>query len=253
MSKNAWLAIFLLIGITGCKATQPAATTPEMEDLETRQLVENASERLFDYEFLSAEANIMAKLSDKKQSFKADVRMQRDSVIWISAKAILGIEAARIMITPNDIQILDRINKKYIHLPFSAMESEYNITVSFSELQKLLVGNLLHLEDDSKISGMEADFYLLQSENNGLTAISLLQPEDFALSKITISEQDSDRLLNVTYGQYEKIGDQQFPATRNIQVEAEENVYVEMALKKIRVNETLSFPFNVNDSYEKVD
>lgn len=50
---------------------------------------------------------------DGVQSMLADITMQTDSFIGISMR-VLGMEVARIYITADSVQIMDRVNKQYL-------------------------------------------------------------------------------------------------------------------------------------------
>lgn len=49
----------------------------------------------------------------KKYNVTAHIRMQKDSVIWISVRAILGIEGLRAYITKDSVKLLDKQNDVY--------------------------------------------------------------------------------------------------------------------------------------------
>src|SRR5690606_13157953 len=53
------------------------------------------------------------------------VRIERDRAIWLSVTAILGVEAARILITPDSVKILNKLQGEYISKPFAYI---YNYT-----------------------------------------------------------------------------------------------------------------------------
>lgn len=72
--------------------------------------------------------------------FTGSLRMRRDSTIWISASALMGIENVRALITQDSVFLINRMNQTYLAEPFSAMEETMG-TPSFQELQSTLLGN----------------------------------------------------------------------------------------------------------------
>ena len=50
----------------------------------------------------------------KKMDVNAQIRMYKDSIIWVSITAILGIEGLRAYITTDSVKVLDKQNKIYI-------------------------------------------------------------------------------------------------------------------------------------------
>lgn len=73
-------------------------------------------------------------------SFTGTLRMRRDSTIWISASALMGIENLRALITQDSVILINRMEQTYLAEPFSAMEETMG-TPSFREVQSTLLGN----------------------------------------------------------------------------------------------------------------
>ena len=85
-----------------------------------------------DFNTFSAQVKIdYSDSRDKKYDVNAFVRMKKDSVIWISINAILGIEAFRVMITPDTVRVLDKINKTIQYHSFDYLREMTNLPVDF--------------------------------------------------------------------------------------------------------------------------
>lgn len=84
------------------------------------------------------------------QSFKANIKMRKDSVIWISISPALGIEMIRMMITPDSLMLMSKIpdNKYYYKGNFGVINELVGVELDFEMLQDLLVGNALALDKD---------------------------------------------------------------------------------------------------------
>src|SRR5687768_8073607 len=76
--------------------------------------IHNTTQKLFanhiDYKTFSAKINVDYQGSDgKKYDVNAFVRMSKDSVIWISVNAALGIEAMRVLIKKDSVWLLNKL------------------------------------------------------------------------------------------------------------------------------------------------
>ena len=56
-------------------------------------------------------------------------------MIWLSVSALLGIEVARIQITPDSFKLMNRINKTYWIGDFEDVESAYGIPANYEQLE----------------------------------------------------------------------------------------------------------------------
>jgi len=162
----ATLAVLLL---ASCKATKDVAS--EKEPLKNKSagfLLKRYERNAFDFDWLGMKVDAdMASLGET-QSFKATIRMKRDSVIWISISPALGIEVFRLLITPDSLKYISKIpdNKYYYTGGFEALDAITKTGLDFGMLQDLLVGNAIGLEkDEGKFrSEIDDENYLLISK-----------------------------------------------------------------------------------------
>lgn len=67
--------------------------------------------------------------------------MKRDSTIWVSASAFMGIEMVRARITSDSIVLLNRFDKTYLAEPLNDIAERLNLPLTLKESQSLLLGN----------------------------------------------------------------------------------------------------------------
>ena len=188
----------------------------------------------------------------KKYNVTAHVRMQKDSIIWISIRAILGIEGLRALITEDSVHLLDKQNNTYTARSVAYLQEVTALPLDLHSLQDLLMGNPVFL--DSNIVSYT------QSENT----ITLLSVGDFFKNLFTVEKvsnlpqssklDDLDELRNRTcylaYSGYENKKGLNFPTRRHITVTEKKKLDIKLDFKQYDFNETLSFPFSIPKNYK---
>lgn len=116
----------------------------------------------FQFDWLSLKADAMATIDGKSSSFKVNIRIRKDSLIWMSVSSIVGIEAVRAQVTPDSLKFMDKINSEYYIGPTDSLLEKMDIDADFETLQALLVGNSIDLKDSAelKISVQKGDYLL---------------------------------------------------------------------------------------------
>jgi Domain of unknown function (DUF4292) len=188
----------------------------------------------------------------KKYNLTAHLRMYKDSVIWVSITAILGIEGLRAYITNDSLKLLDKQNKIYTARSVTYLKEVSELPLDLSSLQDLLIGNPVFF-DSSVVS----------YSRSGNT-VSLLNTGEFFKNLLTISEDkkiqsskldDMDELRNrtcyLTYEDYENKKGLNFPTRRTISVAEKKKLDIKLNFKQYDFNETLSFPFSVPKNYKR--
>src|SRR5215207_3147208 len=77
-----------------------------------RQVFNTIQSNKIGFNSFSAKVKVNFEGNDgKKSDFNAFIRLKKDSVLWISINAALGIEAFRVMITPDSVRVLNKLDK----------------------------------------------------------------------------------------------------------------------------------------------
>lgn len=161
---------------------------------------------LIDFRTFSAKIKVdFIDKDGKKNEFTAFVRLRKDSIMWISINAILGIEAARVLITPDSIKVLNKIDHVYKLNSVEALQEIANVPFTFQELQNVIIGNPVY-SDSNIISYIKND--------KGISLVSIGQVfkqlltvnSDYTLQSAKLDDIDPSRARTclVLYGDYEK-------------------------------------------------
>ena len=100
-----------------------------------------------DYEWMTAKMNGELEVRSEEMgaeseewSFTGNLRMKRDSTVWMSISAFMGMESIRTLVTQDSVFLVNRINQTYLAEPFSAVVETLHGT-SLKEIQTLLLGD----------------------------------------------------------------------------------------------------------------
>lgn len=206
-------------------------------------------------DFRTFSAKIKVDFEDKegkKSDFTAFVRLRKDSIMWISINAILGIEAARVLITPDSVKVLNKLDHVYRLSSVGALQDIASVPFTFKELQNVIVGNPVYL--DSNVSS-----YI--KNDKGISLISLGEVfkqlltvgNDYNLQSAKLDDVDPTRARTclVVYGDYEKKNNINFSKYRQITVSEKYKVDIQMDYKQYSFNEELGYPFSIPRNYKR--
>lgn len=92
------------------------------------------------YEWMSAKMSGELKTEDEAYDFSGNLRMRRDSTVWITVSGSMGMEGARVLITQDSVIVVNRVDKTYFMEPLSVI-AETEHTPSLQDLQVALLGD----------------------------------------------------------------------------------------------------------------
>jgi hypothetical protein len=117
---------------------------------------------LADTEWAAMKLAVEARIHSKNNSFKVNVRMRRDSAIWMSITPALGVEVARLMFTSDSVKFYSKVpgNRFAYQGNYAAFDSLLETELNFDMVQRILLGHPMGLEDEdskyiSKVDGRE--------------------------------------------------------------------------------------------------
>ena len=90
----------------------------------------------------SGKADTKLTIGTDNHDVTLNIRIKHDAQIWVSVTAVMGIEVARALITPDSIKIINRLESTYIKQPFSFIYKFTNKQVDYKTLEALFTGNI---------------------------------------------------------------------------------------------------------------
>lgn len=261
-------SVVFLLTFNACKTQRSIIRKPLKEEGEAF-LISKMENSELDFNWFSARCNISV-VNDKKSKsdFRGQLRIKKDSVIWVSLSPALGIEVARLMITQDSIRFLNRIDKTFFEGDYDLINSFFQTTVDFDMLQALLIGNdLVNYEDDAFRASVDGFRYrlsashrmrkkkeLLRNNNPNILVQSIwLNPDNFKIVSVNMKEYgEENKKLQADYSHFEAVGSKLFPTDLNMELQAGKKINIKINFSNFRLNEPQSFPFNIPGKYQRM-
>jgi hypothetical protein len=189
---------------------------------------------------------------DRKYDFNAFLRMRKDSVIWVSIIAALGIEAFRVMITPDSVRILDKLNKTIKYQSLDYLQEITKLPIDFSTLQELIIGNPIYLDSNIVAYKQEPDHISMSMLGSFFKNLVTVDPKDYSLTNSKLDDVDivRSRSANLAYSGYNMSGKWRFAENRKITITEKNQLDIEMDFKQVQFDTDIDFPFNIPKNYK---
>ena len=245
--------------VSSC-STEKNLGKSNLKSLSANQLIREIEDNQFEYENLEAKIGVNLKGNDYL-GLKGQLRMQKDSVVWISLSLKVGIEVGRVMITPDSIKYINRSNKTYLVESIDTFKEKFPIDLSIQNMQDLLTGNDNRLRNSGKSRAfIENDNYILEiSENeNNLVKNVIVSPESFKINELELKDIENETSdIQIKYDAFQNIDGQLLPSkiifedykTTRLQ---DYKFNVEINYSDIKKVEKLDFPFNISSKFEQI-
>ena len=269
MKKGKVLLLILIIALFAGACKSRKKTNASGEKKEALSQVDSVFTAMkaaeYKFEWLKGKFSGLYTVGTKKQNFSGQFRIRRDSLIWCSI-TVMNIEVARVMVTPDSVKLLNRLNKKCFISTIDYLNSRLNTDVDFDMLQALLLGNdIPYYETDKFELVVKPDVYCLNTVGRGKLKEYVRNDDD--LSKVLIQKIRIDRTNNriirqnirqlrnpnkklvAKYSAFEDFGGL-FPTKVEFQMIGVKIIKVDFEFQKIEKDIPQKFPFKIPRKYK---
>ena len=246
---NKYILIVLIgLGFSSCGLLKKDAL--EIEYITSKNnIITKVNDLNISPNWLSINSKINIEKEGKNTVVNANIRIKKDSVIWISLKAPLGIELLRSMITPDSIYFMSRMDKTYFIKPISHLKEVVKTDINFFQFQQILFSSPDITNQELKLSFNKEGKHVLSSDKNKYTINKF-----FRIEKMSVSNQNSHQLtINFNNHNYFDEVKSYYPKNMDIKVISSENFASSIDFSKIVFNKKSSLSFKIPSSYVKSD
>lgn len=264
--------LFLLMSVvfflaTSCTSTRKTIKSPLKEE-GAAYLLKNMQDNENHFQTFSAKGLATIKSAGKTNDIKINIRIQKDSIIWVSVSVGMGLEAARIMLTSDSVLYINRLEKTFFAGNYKFVNELINAQVDFDIVQALLTGNDFKWYDYQELKATVDHFqyqlesahrrklkrYTRHNEQEQVIYQSLwLNSENFKIERLKIKEIGNDnRKIVAEYGNFKSIAEQLIPFQYNIVLSSDNDVVIDATLLKAGINEEITFPFNIPSNFTEI-
>lgn len=213
------------------------------------------------YDFFTARFSGTAIIDGSSYNVAGNIRVRKDSAIYVSVAPILGIEVARLLVTPDTVRLLNRLESTYFEGETRFLANFLNADIDFFMLQSLLTGtDITHFTTDNFRVSSDRDMLLLNSpDRRRIRATShgsslehnlWLNKESFRIMQASLYDKSTQNSIQVRYPSHTTVEGQAFPSQlRMVVIDPDNRAELDISLTRITINQPQQITFSVPPGY----
>ena len=246
MNNRYWFFLFLIIA----SACSRKVTVTDPGFVEDNKLVFSVPE--FDY--LNTKTKIQYKDEDRNVSTSANIRIKKDSIIWMSLTPFLGIEVARALITTDSLVLLNRLNREYMVYNFEKLSEKFHFDINYQLIQSLILGNMpLEYQDRNEIVSSR-QYYIIKQQSGPYSIENYINRQLMKLQKVEVSEEPKKNRMVMEFNNHQDVEAFSMPFNSLISLDYEhgadvKNTEINIKHGQAELASALQFPFEIPSRY----
>jgi hypothetical protein len=192
--------------------------------------------------------------SKKERDVKANIRVRKDSVIWMTF-SVIGVQGGKALINKDSITIVSNVDKEYYVFDYAELSKRYNFDINFNVIQSAMLGNLIKPRSDEDEVIQENSFFQLKQNSGTINVSNYINAASMKIEKVEMKELNSSNSLVISYSNFQPLSDKLFPYNGTISLFYKTlsgvlNTTVIFEYNKAEVGDKeLKFPFNIPKRY----
>lgn len=268
-ARLAGMLACMLLFVTSCKTSKTVGSSQGLDKLSAANYLEAVIKNSPDFEALTSRVKFNLNLNGKNVSVNGILRMKHNDVIQLSLlMPVLRTELGRLEITRDYILIIDRMNRRYVQVPYGDLKFFADTDVSFYTLQSLF-WNKIFLPGKESISvddfpafsvRRESDYTEIEVKKSKLFAYLFMTKTDAGqLTESTIGLRSNglrtkDYHLNWKYRDFQAVENKNFPTHMNISFKGgKKPMEAELILSRMSVNSDWDARTAIPGKYKQMD
>ena len=247
------MAAILLVALPGCNPARNLSITDSLEKFEGKKFLRAAKSR--DIEFTTIAFRGKGKAEGIANiGFRYRINVRVGDQIWASLR-VMGLEGFRARITPNSVQILDRLKAKVIEGNLNDLENRLGFTVKYDILEAILLGQAKELARMAKPTTVSAGQRHYQFTWKGTQINHAFNSQTGKLEELRLTEDVNNSRTLIEYGEHQIVDGQYVPYLVSAKSDGTKKpLDLRLQHKSVDINPSrIRFKFEVPDRYAHED
>lgn len=282
--RSSFVVLLLFVCLVSCRSAKTVIKEKvELPNVTEGRLFKNVVDSALNFNTLYAKKiDLTLRDGEKSNTLKAMLRIQRDSFIWVSVTAPLGIEVARVLFTPDSIKFISPREKEYFLSDYSYFSEKFDVDLTFDCFQKILSNHFFDftsctsLVDRNKRYKLDksGDDYVLYSleekaigrklkrlykkkrKNKEFTLVLQkvhINPDNFRPNLISIEDLEEKIGVSVNYERFNRFGERLFPSRLIFKLFSKtDDIEVTMDFSRLEFDVDVSPSFKISSKYKRI-
>jgi len=253
--------LFAFAFLSSCtpKVNLPEGAPPYVK---TEELLEKIQAGSMDFQTLVLKGKGRFQDSKQKQSFRFEMRIAKDSLIWIDiADPILGLKVARGQINAQETSYYNRLDRTFSSGSSQALAQKIGFQFDFKPLMAILSANRIQWDMPWYQSYQPGHYALVnfpQDSSQALPAAGSplieqhFDPSSYRAINYKISRPTEGQNLFVSLENYQDFENLSFPQKVHLEYRDQSELVIDLEFTKVEIDQKLSFPFRIPKGYEAI-
>jgi hypothetical protein len=241
---NRIIILLFVICFFSCGINKKYNTSSYSNKFNLNELVENVNSSVPSPDWTSIKGKINIRSKSQKITLNTNIKIKKDSIIWVSVSLPIVGELFRGVITKDSIYYLDRKNSSYFIADHFYL-NKFFTSDSYFYLANKIISSSTFFKNDIDYKFSEGRHIIFSQSSK-----YIIDPISFSINECSLISSSEDT-LTINYLNYHLIDSYVYPKKINMRMVLDEEYNLSISYNKISLNKPQEFSFIIPKNYEK--
>lgn len=261
-----WRALLIaVIVLFGCKSRQKIGVNQypncKYAMYSKEEVVKKSDSSAIDFNWMKIKTKVDAVVNEQKENFTLQLRVKNDGLVFAKISKS-GYTAVRILVSPDTLVYVEKINKQYYTGKYEDLQKLTNISIPFQFIQNLFLGEPTFLYNGEGFKKVTEPLiaYSSKSFDEEKSDLQFNQVQMFTCDSLQLKTVGAfdEKSGNELWVNYSDLGDiNGYLLNKKIEVKALKDdkplILAEMELKRIKTYDDLTAPIDIPNDYKRIE
>ena len=245
------LILFFSLGLLSCSKkivpVVPVVAPPIVKSIDVEEI---------GFGYMHGKARMVYKDEKKERDVKANIRIRKDSVIWMTF-TVIGVQGGKVLINKDSITIVSFVDREYYVFDYAELSKKFKFEINYRMLESAILGNLIQSKSSSDVISEAPGFNILTQAQGEVTIKNFINQGTKKIEEVDLSEPTTGNSLHIIYSGFQPLGDRSFAYQNEVKmiykgINGILNNSIKVEFNKAEVGDKeLKFPFNIPRKYDR--
>src|SRR5690606_4484094 len=157
-----------------------------------------------DFEYFQGKARMVLRDGNKVRDVKTNIRIRKDSVIWMSF-SVIGVQGGKALINHDSITIVNNVDNEYFVFEYEELSRRFNFDINYEIVQAAMMGNLLMDRQEDDLVEQLTSMFLVRQQSGTVDVLNYVNAATMKLEKVELKENDYNNSLTLDYTDIQQV------------------------------------------------
>src|SRR5690606_32243805 len=144
-----------------------------------------------DFDYFQGKARMVLRDGSKVRDVKTNIRIRKDSVIWMSF-SVIGVQGGKALINHDSITIVNNVDNEYFVFEYDELSRRFNFDINYNVVQEAMLGNLVMERTSDDLVEQLASMFVQKQQLGTVDVIIYVNAASMKVEKV--EDRKSTRL-----------------------------------------------------------